>query len=161
MGTKGREIIKVDIEKLVKMLNKALSDEWLATYQYWIGAKIAVGNERASITSEFSLHAKEEQAHADLIVERIIQLGGTPILSPHDWKTISPITYRRPKFFNVKELLKQNIAGEQGAIEDYQNILDYTAGKDHATYIMVGGILQDEIHHEDELEAMLEDVLAS
>ena len=40
MGTKGREIVK-DVDKILTMLNKAYSDEWLAYYQYWIGAKIA------------------------------------------------------------------------------------------------------------------------
>jgi bacterioferritin len=39
MGQKGREIVKMDVDKLINMLNKALSDEWLAYDQYWIGAK--------------------------------------------------------------------------------------------------------------------------
>ena len=30
MGTKGRAIVGKDVDKLVEMLNKAISDEWLA-----------------------------------------------------------------------------------------------------------------------------------
>jgi len=41
MGTKGREIVGMDIDKLIELLNKALADEWLAYYQYWVGAKVS------------------------------------------------------------------------------------------------------------------------
>ena len=37
MGTKGRQIVEVDIEKLIEVLNRAFADEWLAYYQYWLG----------------------------------------------------------------------------------------------------------------------------
>jgi bacterioferritin len=30
MGTKGREIVGMDVDKLIVLLNKAFSDEWLA-----------------------------------------------------------------------------------------------------------------------------------
>ena len=40
MGTKGKSIVKLDVDKLIEMLNKAYADEWLAYYQYWIGAKV-------------------------------------------------------------------------------------------------------------------------
>jgi len=82
MGTKGREIVGVDIEKLIESLNKALADEWLAYYQYWIGAKVAKGPMRDAVVVELEQHATEELGHALLLVGRIIQLGGTPILEP-------------------------------------------------------------------------------
>lgn len=34
MGQKGRSIVKMDIDELINIMNKALSDEWLAYYQY-------------------------------------------------------------------------------------------------------------------------------
>ena len=43
MGTKGRAIVGIDVDNLIKVLNKALADEWLAYYQYWVGAKVAKG----------------------------------------------------------------------------------------------------------------------
>ncbi len=33
MGTKGREIVGLDVDKLIELLNKALADEWLAYYR--------------------------------------------------------------------------------------------------------------------------------
>ena len=43
MGTKGKEIVNLDVNNLIGLLNKALADEWLAYYQYWVGAKVVRG----------------------------------------------------------------------------------------------------------------------
>ena len=40
MGTKGREIVGIDIEKFLPLLNKDFVDEWLAYYQFWLGVKV-------------------------------------------------------------------------------------------------------------------------
>jgi hypothetical protein len=39
MGTKGIAIVDMDVKKLVAVLNKAFSDEWLAYYQYWMAPR--------------------------------------------------------------------------------------------------------------------------
>jgi bacterioferritin len=43
MAEIGRSIVKMDVEELLTLLNKALADEWLAYYQYWIGQKLSRG----------------------------------------------------------------------------------------------------------------------
>lgn len=43
MGTKGIEIVGMDVQQLLKLLNMAFADEWLAYYQYWLGAKVVKG----------------------------------------------------------------------------------------------------------------------
>ena len=43
MGTKGIEIVGMDVQQLLTLLNVAFADEWLAHYQYWLGAKVAKG----------------------------------------------------------------------------------------------------------------------
>ncbi len=50
MGTKGIEIVGKDVNKIVEMLNKALADEWLAYYQYWVGAKVVKGRRPSTIS---------------------------------------------------------------------------------------------------------------
>ena len=37
MGSKGREIIGMDVDELLDLLRRAYCDEWLAYYQYWLG----------------------------------------------------------------------------------------------------------------------------
>lgn len=96
MGQKGRSIVKMNVDELISLLNKALSDEWLAYYQYWIGAKVVKGHMKDAVISELTLHATEELTHAELISTRIIQLGGTPVLSPGEWLNLSNCGYDAP-----------------------------------------------------------------
>jgi bacterioferritin len=49
MGTFGRKIVDADVGDIVKLLNKAFSDEWLAYYQYWIGSKIVRGPNKEAV----------------------------------------------------------------------------------------------------------------
>ena len=35
MGEMAKKIVKTDIEHLLKILNEAYAEEWLAYYQYW------------------------------------------------------------------------------------------------------------------------------
>ncbi len=158
MGTKGREIVGKDVDKLIEMLNKALGDEWLAYYQYWIGAKVAKGPMRGTVAAELLQHATEELGHAELLANRIIQLGGTPLLTPEDWYKMTNCGYEAPEEPYVEVLLAQNIKGEQCAIEVYQKLVHFTKDSDPVTYEMVLSILTDEIEHEEDLQAIEEDI---
>ena len=158
MGTKGRAIVGMDVDNLIGMLNKALADEWLAYYQYWIGAKVAKGPMRGAVTLELEEHATEELGHALMLVERILQLGGTPLLAPKDWYEMTNCGYEVPEDPYVEVLLEQNIKGEQCAIEVYQKLVDLTKDTDPVTYEMVLQIMTDEIMHEEDLQALAEDI---
>lgn len=158
MGTKGREVIAMDVDELIEALNKAFADEWLAYVQYWIGAKIAVGPMRATVAAELLEHATEELAHADLVAERIIQLGGTPLLKPEDWFKATNCGYETPDDPGVEALLAQNIDAERCAIRVYKEIMDLTKDTDPITYQLALQIFTDEVTHEEDLEAIMEDI---
>jgi bacterioferritin len=158
MGTLGRSLVGKDVDQLIELLNKALADEWLAYYQYWMGAKVAAGPMRGAVTVELEEHAAEELQHAMMLVERILQLGGTPLLSPKDWFDKTNCGYETPEDPYVGVLLEQNIAGEQCAIEVYKEMMDFTEGKDPVTYEMALQIMTDEIEHEEDLQALQEDM---
>lgn len=158
MGTKGREIVGVNVDELLKMMNKAYADEWLAYYQYWVGSKVAQGRMRGIIAEELEDHAKEELHHADMLVERMIQLGGAPLLSPESIQKETNCGYDAPSDPNTKKLLAQNIKGEQCAIATYKKLYDFVKGKDPITEKIILEILADEVEHEEDLQAMLEDM---
>lgn len=158
MGTKAKELVGSDVKKVIGLLNKAFADEWLAYYQYWIGAKIARGQMRGAVTAELEQHATEELGHAGLLVERIIQLGGTPLLMPEDWYKETNCGYDAPLDASVQTLLKKNIKGEQCAIEVYNKIAKVAKDIDIITYQLALEIMKDEIEHEEDLEALLEDM---
>lgn len=157
MGTEGKKIVDLDVDNLIKELNKALADEWLAFYQYWVGARVIKGPARGAVEAELNEHAEEELEHAEMLVERIIQLGGTPILKPTKWYDKTNCGYEAPTDHKIKPVLKQNIKGEQCAIRVYQKLMDKTMGKDHVTYNLIDDILEDEVEHEEDLQALLED----
>jgi bacterioferritin len=161
MGTKGREIVQYDLKELIEMLNKALADEWLAYVQYWNGAKVVVGPMRTVVAEELEEHAGEELEHAEMLVERIIQLGGTPILTPSEWLSKTNCGYEAPTDPFVVPILKQNIKGEQCAIETYTKIIEKIKGKDPITTHIIYKILADEVEHEEDLEAVMDDIEAA
>jgi len=158
MGTKGREIIGMDVDHLVALLNQAYASEWLAYYQYWLGAKLIKGPMKDAVAAELNLHATEELAHALLLANRIIQLGGSPVLSPQGWSAVSPCKYEAPEDPYVAVLLDQNIAGEQCAITSYKGLMDATKDKDMVTYNMALTILAQEVEHEEDLQNLREDL---
>lgn len=158
MGTKGRAIVGMDVDELLALLNHAFADEWLAYYQYWLGAKVVKGPMKDAVASELLLHATEELAHADMLAARIIQLGGTPLLSPEEWLQNSHCGYDAPSEPFVKKILAQNIKGEQCAIDVYQKLLQLVKDKDPVTYNIVLTILQQEVEHEEDLQALDEDL---
>jgi len=158
MGEIGRSIVKMNVDELINLLIKALSDEWLAYYQYWIGAKVVKGPMKDAVIAELTLHATEELSHAELISTRIIQLGGTPVLSPAEWLKLTNCGYDEPKDPYVEEILNQNIKGEQCAIRVYNGLLDITREADPVTYNMVLTILSQEVEHEEDLAALKEDL---
>ncbi|MBU4332950.1 MAG: ferritin, partial [Candidatus Omnitrophica bacterium] len=159
MGTKGRAIIEsfgIKIPELITLLNKAFADEWLAYYQYWLGAKVAVGMPREAVVAELLQHSNDELRHAGMVADRIIQLGGTPLLEPKEWYDFTNCGYDKPDNPDVRVLLEQNIKGEQCAISVYENIMKYTKDKDSVTCDMALQIMTDEIEHEEDLEAIKE-----
>lgn len=158
MGKHGIKILDLDVESLLKMLNEALSEEWLAYYQYWIGARVMEGPMRSEVEPELLLHADQELNHAVLVVNRIIQLGGTPVLNPNEWTRLSRCSYDAPTDPYIEETLKQNLTGERCAIKRYKEIADFTAGKDHTTHQMATTILNEELEHEQDIEDWLTDL---
>ena len=112
------------------------------------------------VAAELEEHALEELKHADMLTERILQLGGIPILNPNDWKEQTNCGYNAPKDFNVRPILKQNIEGERCAIAIYKELLEFVRGKDDISFQIILEILKEEVKHEDDLENILENDLS-
>jgi bacterioferritin len=158
MGTQGRKIIGMDVDELLRLLNAAYASEWLAYYQYWLGAKLIKGPMKDAVAAELNLHATEELNHAVLLAGRIIQLGGSPVRDPRAWFDHSPCAYDSPEDPYVAVILDQNIAGEQCAITTYTQLMDATKDRDMVTYNMALTILEQEVEHEEDLQSLKEDL---
>jgi bacterioferritin len=144
-----------ETNELVAMLNRALADEWYAFYQYWIGANVVNGELVASVKAELQEHAEEEYEHAGMLVERIRELGGVPLLDPAEWAIVSNCGYHAPRDYETKPVLEQNIQGEICAISAYTSILEFLKGRDTATERIVTFILAQEEEHKRDLIGLL------
>ena len=159
MARVGNSIIKgIEVEELIKLLNRAYADEWLAYYQYYIEEKVVKGIMKDAAIAELNQHAQDELRHADMVAQRILQLGGTPLLNPKEWFVHTNCGYEEPKDFNVVAILEDAIKGEQCAIKTYSDIIEVTRNKDIVTYDIISQIIADEVEHEEDLVALQEDI---
>ncbi len=159
MAVRGNSIIKgIEISEIINLLNKAYADEWLAYYQYFIESKVTKGIMKDAVVAELTLHAADELRHATMVADRIIQLGGTPLLNPQEWFKQTNCGYDAPTNFDVVAILQDSIKGEQCAISTYSSIADILKDKDIITYNMVSQILADEVEHEEDLQSLHDDI---
>ena len=149
---------RIDLPVLLGQLNAALSEEWLAFYQYWIGAQIVEGAMRSDVQREFEEHAMEEFKHAKLVADRIIQLEGTPVLDPAQWTQLARCKYTPPLNSDVINVLKQNIAAERCAIIRYEEIATLCNNVDYTTCDIAKRIMAEEEEHEQDLQDLQRDV---
>jgi len=64
---------------------------------------------KGAVIAKLTEHAGDELRHADMLAERIIQLGGTPIIKPEDWYKMTNCGYDAPEDPHVRVILEQNI----------------------------------------------------
>ena len=157
MGAKGRQIVDVDLNQLLQELKKAYLDELLAFYSYWVTAIVAEGFHGEEIAEHFKEEAEDELGHARRLAERILQLGGDPVVPPTQWEAgaNAPWTAPRADRTDAAGMLMDQLKAEASAIETYNRIARLTFGKDPVTYQLVTELLADEVGHEEFLENLL------
>ncbi len=89
------EAYRADRDTVLRLLNEALATEIVCVLRYKRHYYTASGIHAQGVAEEFLEHAGEEQAHADLIAERIIQLGGEPDINPDGPAEPQPFRVRR------------------------------------------------------------------
>ncbi len=155
---KGREIVDMDIDELVKALNSVLADEMLAFNEYLICSKVIKGPMRVIVKPKLKDQADEELEHAKKIMDRVTQLGGTPILNPNEWHDLSNCGYNAPEKNHVWPILQQTKEKEEKLINEYEKLKKKVHGKDYITHKLLLGILEDELKHEENLNDFIEDM---
>jgi bacterioferritin len=143
-----------DREAVIKLLNEALATEIVCVLRYKRHYFMASGLMADAVKSEFLEHANEEQAHADLIAERIVQLGGAPDLNPDVLSKRSHAEYVEGS--DLRDMVKEDLVAERIAIDSYREIINFIGDKDTTTKRMLEGILAQEEEHADELADMLD-----
>lgn len=156
MGKEGRKIAAVNLKELLRELNKAYCDEWLAYYSYWYMAQLVDGAGYEDMQEFLEKTAKDELEHAGELTNRMIELGGEPISNPMEIGKNANAPYPKPpkKTTDYKGIIKTVTEAEAGAIDVYNRIAAMTQGKDHVTYQLVCHILAEEVMHEERFESL-------
>lgn len=100
-------------ETFINGLNKALEWEYAAAVQYVQHAAMITGPEYTAIAEELVVHSNEEMGHAVTVSTIISDLGGTPSVDVE----------RRDISEDSKEMLEQDLAGEELAITMYKALI--------------------------------------
>lgn len=154
MGKKAREIVGIDLKDLIKDLNKAYCDEWLAYYAWWYMAQAVEGKGYEDMQEFLNKIAKDELEHAQELAERIIELGGLPTNNISDLAKNANSAYPgvMKGLADYDEIIRLVTEAEAGAIDVYNKIANKTFGKDHDTYQLAAHIMGEEIGHEEMFE---------
>ena len=147
---------KADRETVLKLLNDALATELVCVLRYRRHYFMAKGIHSKGIAEEFLLHATEELGHADLLAERIVQLGGEPDFSPDTLSKRSHAEYVAAN--SLVDMIKEDLIAERIAIDSYREMVKYLGDQDSTTRRMLEGILAVEEEHADELADLLNDL---
>jgi len=141
------------VQDIIKLLNDSLATELVCVLRYKRHHYMADGLASPAIAEEFLVHAQEEQAHADRIATRIVQLGGEPDFNPATLIERSHADYNASN--DLKEMIRANLIAERVAIEAYSQMVDLVGDKDPTTRRLLEEILNDEQEHAEELKTWL------
>src|SRR3954463_1206751 len=147
------EAYKGNVKKTVEILNDALATEIVCVLRYMHHYFMATGVHAMSVRDEFKEHADAERAHADLIADRIQQLGGKPDFNPKSLLERSASQYVEGS--NLSEMVKEDLIAERVVIEVYTEMIRYFGDNDPTTRIIIEGILRDEEEHASDLSDLL------
>jgi bacterioferritin len=142
-----------DAKQVCKVLNDALATEIVCVLRYKRHYFMATGIASDSVKAEFLAHANEEQAHADEIAGRIVQLGGEPNLNPEGMASRAHSEYVEGK--TLRDMIREDLVAERVAIESYREIIAWLDGKDSTTRKMLEGILAVEEEHAEDMNSLL------
>ena len=129
-------------EDIIRLLNDALATEIVCTLRYKRHYFTAKGVASPKIAEEFLVHANEETAHADLLAERIVQLGGEPDFSPTTLMERSHADYDDSS--ELQAMIRANLIAERVAIEAYSQMIALIGDKDTSTRRILESILSQE-----------------
>jgi bacterioferritin len=145
-----------DVGTAVKLLNEALATEIVCVLRYKRHHFMASGINAEGVAAEFLQHANEEQGHADLIAQRIVQLKGEPDFNPEGLLTRSHAEYVEGT--SLVDMIKEDLVAERIAIDSYREMINYFGNDDPTSRRMLEGILAMEEEHADDLVSMLADI---
>ena len=157
MGTVGRQILKLDTEALVEELNRGIAAELSDAFRYLLLSKMVTGPRSQELGDMFSRMSASEWSHMGGLVERVIQLGGRPMVRPAMSEAYGYAPYHEPPpdCSDVSRIIEETLPGERAAIQYWQALFERTQHDDPVTAALASSALADEVRDEDNLERVM------
>ena len=143
----------LDKDRAIKILNEALATEIVCVLRYRFHYFMASGIHKEGAAAEFLEHSNEEQRHADMIAERIKQLGGKPQMNPGVIANVSHSEYVEGN--SLEDMLREDLVAERIAIQTYREMILFFGEKDPTSRRMMEEILAVEEEHADDIADLL------
>ena len=143
----------LDKEQVIKVLNEALATEIVCVLRYRFHYYMASGIHKEGAAAEFLEHSNEEQRHADMLAERIKQLGGKPQMNPAIVAQTSHSEYVEGT--SLEDMLREDLVAERIAIQTYREMVAFFGEKDPTSRRMMEEILAVEEEHADDIADLL------
>lgn len=142
---------RVDREKLVAMLTKAYWMEIETVMSYVANSVNPDGVRAQEIKQSLAGDVNEELGHAQQFAARIKELYGV-VPGSEQFKPEQSFLQPAGEQTDIPHVIRGVIEGEQGAIDYYNEIIDFAGDVDPVTEDMVITILRDEQGHMREFE---------
>jgi bacterioferritin len=134
--------------EVVQHLNKLLANEQTAFHQYLLHSQLLKSWGIEKLAKSEREEAMEEVGHAELLIERILYLEGTPKMEGGEPAQASG---------DVREVLRRDLDLEVAGIADLrEGIAAAERTADAVSRELMVKILTDEEHHEDHLVTQLD-----
>jgi Bacterioferritin (cytochrome b1) len=144
----------LDTKEVIELLNGALATELVCVLRYRLHHYMAKGMASPPIAAEFLEHSDEELRHADMLAERITQLGGEPEMNPDELTSRSLAEFKDVR--DLKEMVRENLVAERIAVDHYREMIEFFGDKDPTSRKMVEEILAIEEEHADDLARLMD-----
>jgi bacterioferritin len=133
--------------KVIAVLNEALKEELTAINQYFLHAEMCENWHFTHLANFIKKQSIDEMKHAEALIERILFLDATPMLTELMHLTVGK---------NVKEQLESDLNLEIGAVALYNEAVRIAREEgDNASRELFERLLKDEEEHVDWLEAQV------
>jgi len=133
-------------QALLDGLNEDLANEYAAIILYRTYASAVTGPFRQELRQFFANEIPDEMGHAQLLADKIVALGGTPVTRPADVKMAD----------DPKEMLQNALADEEATITRYvERRRQAEEAGEAGLAVDLDDVIADESKHRDELRLML------
>jgi len=157
MGRTEKKLLGKNVNTILNLLKAAYCDEVQIFHFFWYVGINMEGIGLVTYSAALKTQAMGELMHAELLANRISELGGKAPSEPTEWKKLGTVGVLDPiKHLSLRSALTRAQVFEGKAVENYTNLVKKaTEVNDFVTRRLAETILADEVKDEQHTEDVL------